>query len=50
VEKREAQRLRKNGRPDKLAGNGARFHTKRNVSNQFKNLFGLVPEGFRFSA
>lgn len=50
VEKREAQSLKKNGHRSKLAGNGSRFQTKRNVSNQFKNLFGLVPEGFRFSA
>lgn len=50
VEKREAQSLRKNAKRSKLEGNGARYHTRHNVSNQFKNLFGLVPEGFHYCA
>ena len=50
VEKRTAQELRKNRYWGKMAGNGARYHTRRNVSNQFKNLFGLVPEGFHYCA
>ena len=50
VEKREAQCFWKNRRSSKQFGNGARFHTRRNVSNQFKNLFGEVPEGFHFCA
>ena len=40
IEKRQAQSLRKNNKRAKLAGNGARYHTRHNVSNQFKNLFG----------
>ena len=50
IEKRQAQSLRKNNKRDKLAGNGARYHTRHNVSNQFKNLFGQVPAGFRYCA
>ena len=50
VEKREAQCLWKSGGRSKMEGNGARYHTRRNVSNQFKNLFGLVPEGFHYCA
>lgn len=50
VERRQAQSLRKNGKRGKLEGNGARYHTRHNVSNQFKNLFGLVPEGFHYCA
>ena len=50
VEKREAQSLRKNAKRCKLEGNAARYNTRRNVSNQFKNLFGLVPEGFHHCA
>ena len=33
VERRQAQSLRKNRKRDKLEGNGARYHTRRNVSN-----------------
>lgn len=50
VEKRTAQELRKNGEQGKLKGNGTRYQMRRNVSNQFKNLFGLVPEGFHYCA
>lgn len=50
VEKREAQCLWKNRQRDKVEGNGARYHTRHNVSNQFKNLFGLVPKGFHYCA
>ncbi len=50
VEKREAQCLRKNAKRRKLEGNAARYNTRRNVSNQFKNLFGQVPEGFHYCA
>ena len=50
IEKREAQSFWKNGNEAKRFGNGARYHTRRNVSNQFKNLFGLVPEGFHYCA
>ena len=56
IEKRQAQSLIKNNKRDKrdkrdkLEGNGARYHTRHNVSNQFKNLFGQVPTGFRYCA
>jgi hypothetical protein len=50
IEKRQAQSLIKNNKRDKLAGNGARYHTRHNVSNQFKNLFGQVPTGFHYCA
>ena len=50
VEKRTAQALRKNGERGRLKGNGIRYQMRRNVSNQFKNLFGLVPEGFHYCA
>ena len=50
VEKREAQSFWRSSSHAKTQGNGARYRTRRNVSNQFKNLFGIVPEGFRYCA
>ncbi|MBR6458493.1 MAG: hypothetical protein IKS71_07830 [Bacteroidales bacterium] len=50
IEKRTAQQLIKNNKANKLEGNGTRYNTRRNVSNQFKNLFGQVPTGFHYSA
>ena len=50
IEKREAQSFWRTTCEAKQFGNGARYHTRRNVSNQFKNLFGLVPEGFHYCA
>lgn len=50
IEKRTAQQLKKNKKADKLAGNATRYNTRRNVSNQFKNLFGQVPAGFHYCA
>ena len=50
IEKREAQSFWKTTCEAKQFGNGARYHTRHNVSNQFKNLFGLVPEGFHYCA
>ncbi len=50
VEKREVQSFWRNGQVSKQFGNGARYHTRHNVSNQFKNLFEEVPEGFHHCA
>lgn len=50
VEKREAQSFWKSSSHAKTQGNGARYRIRRNVSNQFKNLFGVIPEGFRYCA
>ena len=50
IEKRTAQQLKKNKKADKLTGNATRYNTRRNVSNQFKNLFGQVPAGFHYCA
>ena len=50
VEKREAQSFWRSSSHAKTQGNGARYRTRRNVSNQFKNLFGIVPTGFRYCA
>ena len=46
IEKRTAQQLYKNNKAGKLWGNGTRYNTRHNVSNQFKNLFDQVPAGF----
>ena len=50
IEKRTAQQLKKNKKAEKLTGNATRYNTRRNVSNQFKNLFGQVPAGFHYCA
>lgn len=47
VEKRVAQEYWKNteGRGD----NYGRYSTRRHVSNQLKNIYGRVPQGFRYA-
>ena len=36
--------------PGKRAGNRARFETRHQLSNHYRNIFGLVPEEYRLSA
>ncbi len=35
---------------ERLAGNRARYDTRHMLTNQMKNIFGFVPEGYRFAA
>ena len=50
MEKRIAQSFWSNSRSRKRKGNGARYETRHQVSNHFKNIYGIVPEGFRYCA
>lgn len=50
MEKRVAQSFWKTSPKHKTVGNRPRFETRHQVTNQFKNIFGVVPEGFRFVA
>lgn len=50
MEKRVAQEFWRNAPQGKKSGNGARYRMRRNVSNHFRNIFGTVPEGFRYCA
>jgi hypothetical protein len=50
LEKRVSQRFWKNASPGKRAGNRARFETRHQLSNHYRNIFGLVPEEYRLSA
>ncbi len=44
VEKRVSQHLFRNGKHK--AGNGSRYNARHRSTNQLKNIFGGVPEGF----
>jgi len=44
IEKRVCQDMHRKGR--KEDSNYSRYHGKRRVSNQFKNIYGAVPAGF----
>ena len=50
MEKRIAQEFWRNASASKKSGNGARYRMRHNVSNHFRNIFGTVPEGFRYCA
>lgn len=50
MEKRIAQDFWRNASKSKQKGNGARYETRHHVSNHFRNIFGMVPKGFRYCA
>lgn len=50
LEKRIAQSFWNNAKESKKKGNRARYETRHQVTNHFKNIFGAVPEGFRYCA
>ena len=50
MEKRIAQSFWSNSNSSKQKGNRARYGTGHQVTNHFKNIFGAVPEGFRYCA
>ena len=50
MEKRIAQSFWQNPVRSKHKGNGARYETRHQVSNHFKNIYGVVPECFRYCA
>jgi hypothetical protein len=50
MEKRVCQSFWSNSKKSKRKGNGARYETRHQVSNHFKNIFGVVPQGFRYVA
>ena len=50
LEKRVSQRFWKNASAGKRAGNRARFETRHQLSNHYRNIFGAVPEEYRLTA
>ena len=50
MEKRVCQTFWKNASVGKRAGNRARYETRHQVSNHFKNIYGAVPTGFQYYA
>lgn len=50
LEKRVCQQFWRNASRAKRYGNRSRFETKHILSNQFRNIFGCVPEESRISA
>ena len=50
MEKRIAQEFWRQSFSHKLQGNRPRYEMRRHVSNHFKNIFGMVPKGFRYCA
>ena len=40
----------KNSYEGKRYGNRARFETRHQLSNQYRNIFGYIPEEYRISA
>lgn len=50
MEKRIAQSFWRCPRHSQTKGNCARYETRHQVTNHFKNIFGTVPEGFRYCA
>ena len=50
LEKRVSQNFWRNASYGKREGNGARFRTRHQLSNHYRNLFGAVPEKYRLSA
>jgi hypothetical protein len=50
MEKRISQRFWKNASAAKRSGNRARFETRHQLSNHYRNIFGYIPEEYRLSA
>ena len=50
MEKRVAQEFWRQSSKGKRVGNRPRYETRHHVSNHFKNIFGVVPKGFRYCA
>lgn len=50
LEKRVNQMFWKNSNQGKRYGNRARFETRHQLSNQYRNIFGYIPEEYRISA
>ena len=50
MEKMVAQRFYSNALSFQMEGNRARYATRHNLKNHMKNIFGFVPEGYRFAA
>ena len=50
MEKKVAQRFYRNADFYRLEGNRVRYETRHNLKNHMKNIFGFVPEGYRFAA
>lgn len=50
MEKRIAQDFWKNSSRAKRAGNRPRFEMRHQLTNHFLNIFGAVPQGFRYVA
>ena len=50
MEKRVCQAFWKNASKGMRAGNRARYETRHQVSNHFKNIYGFVPKGFQYCA
>ena len=50
MEKRVSQKFWKNASAAKRAGNRARFETRHQLSNHYRNIFGYVPEEYRLIA
>ena len=50
MEKRVAQEFWKNSSRAKKVGNRPRFEMRHQLTNHFLNIFGAVPQGFRYAA
>lgn len=50
MEKRVAQEFWKNSSGAKRVGNRPRFEMRHQLTNHFLNIFGAVPQGFRYAA
>ena len=50
MEKRVAQEFWSQSFSHKQQGNRPRYEMRRHVSNHFRNIFGMVPKGFRYCA
>ena len=50
MEKRVSQQFWRNASSAKRAGNRARFETRHQLSNHYRNIFGYIPEEYRISA
>lgn len=50
MEKRVAQEFWKNSSNAKRVGNRPRFEMRHQLTNHFLNIFGAVPQGFRYAA
>lgn len=50
MEKRICQKFWKNASLAKRSGNRARFETRHQLSNHFRNIYGTVPKHYRLTA